>query len=491
MKRILLTLAIAIAAVSAMWALDATGKQGTCNWTFNSTTGVLVISSADDAPSWGGELKIENPNLSPFAGKSEITEVLIEEGVSEIGTGAFMGDLNLKKITFSSTVVMIGFSANNEAEDEMVQMPFYGCTGLETLIFKSSNVPDTDNRIYDRTTEELYGFDPSKVSLYLNDGSIRSFVESGWGVFNIYSLPPVAEGTFGDGFSWKLSGNGKLTVMGKGAMPDLETVNDEPWAEHMENIKELVVAEGITHIGDRSFGLCANMESAYLPASLESIGEYAFGLTNKLTEITCAAISVPTMGEDALPVIDDKTSRYIFVWSYMKDLFLKDADWSKHKISGFGAQTEFLAFTDGVDVEPRSENAIYVTWPQVAGATAYVITLTSEDGWYSYEITISSDGKTTYVKKSLSPAPQYTLDEIIHGFGLEFNGLEPGKNYTVTVVAKDETKALATYTNTILTISTDIEDVATETAAPQKFMRDGHILIRVNNRIYTLQGARK
>ena len=478
-----------VAAVSATWALDATGKHGTCNWTFDSTTGVLVISSADDAPSWGGELKIENPLFSPLAGKDEIKEVIIEEGVSEIGTGAFMGDRNLKKITFASTVVAIGFSANSEADDVMVQMPFFGCIGLETLIFKSRYAPDTDNRIYDRTTEELYGLDPSKVNLYLNDGAIRSFVESGWGVFNIYSLPPVAEGTFGEGFSWKLSEGGKLTVMGRGAMPDLETVYDEPWAEHVEEIKELVVAEGITHIGDRSFGFCANMESAYLPATLESIGEYAFGLTNKLTEITCAAIKVPTMGKDALPVIDENTSRYIMVWWHMKDEFLAQNDWNKHKIIGLSAQTEFLAFTDGVDVEPRSENAVYLTWPQVAGATAYVITLTSEDGWFTYEITISSEGKVSYVKKSLSPAPQYALDEIIHGFGLEINGLEPGKNYTVTVVAKDETKALATFRKQIVTVSTDIESVTEEISAPRKILRNGRVLILHNNRTYNLLGA--
>lgn len=488
MKRILLSMAIAIASVSTMLALDNSGTCGTCDWTFDSTTGLLTIRNSEGVEN--GELKINNPLLSPFVAKDEIKEVMIEEGVFEIGTGAFYGCKNLKKITFPSTIGMIGFS-DDYSDDVLLQMPFAACIGLETLIFKSRYSPDINNAIYERTTAvEMWGIeDPSKVNLYLYDESIRSFLDAGWGVFHICSLPAVAEGTFGEGFSWKLSEQGKLTVMGQGAMPDFVTVDKQPWVKYIVDVKELVVAEGITHIGAAAFAFGANIKNAYLPATLKSIGENAFNFCNGLEEVICAATEVPTLDKYALPTFLNDEKIDIYVWEYMANDFKADAEWGKQNIKTFGADTEWLAFTDDVDVDLVSENAIYLLWPQVAGATVYVIRIVSEDPWFGYEITIAADGKVTYVKKSPGLVPQYDTDDPTKGFGFEINGLEPGKNYTVTVTAKDETKVLATYTKTITTITTDVEKVAADKNTPLKFMHNGQLMIRYNQSIYNMLGA--
>ena len=491
MKKILLMVVMVAMMMPSMAQLASSGTIGTCDWTFDTTTGLLIIKNSAGVEQ--GEIKLDNAMVSPFFNNQEIKEILIEEGVFEIGTGAFMSCKSLKKITFPSTIGVIGFSTNPNALDMFWQLPFYGCSSLETLIFKSRYAPDTWNSIFDRsTTEEIWGLDPSKVNLFLYDESIKSFVEAGWGVFNIYSLPPVAEGKFGEdnAFSWKFSGNGKLTVSGEGAMPDFETVLDQPWREHVMDITELVVAEGITHIGERSFGLHGHLETAYLPATLTSIGDNAFTLTDKLTEITCAAIKVPKLGTDALPQIEEiGVRRYIYVWSYMKNDFETDTLWSYHKIVPFGAQQTWVFYTD-VDVEPLSENMIFVTWPQVAGTVEYVVTITSEDGTVTYEITIDAKGDvTSYVKKALNRKPQYMLEENIDGFGLTINGLESGTKYNIAIVAKDETKALATYTTSVTTVSTNLETPDIESAHQSKFIRNGRMLIRRDNHIYNLQGV--
>ena len=173
----------------------------------------------------------------------------------------------------------------------------------------------------------------------------------------------------------------------------------------------------------------------------------------------------------------------------MANDFKADAEWGKQNIKTFGADTDWLAFTDDVDVDLVSENAIYLLWPQVAGATVYVIRIVSEDPWFGYEITIAADGKVTYVKKSPGLVPQYDTDDPTKGFGLEINGLEPGKNYTVTVTAKDETKVLATYTKTITTITTDVEKVTADKNAPLKFMHNGQLMIRYNQSVYNMLGT--
>ena len=498
MRKIFLSLFFVVSIMTpAMAGLASSGKTGTCDWTFDSTTGLLTISSSSDAPDWGGELKLSNPFFSPFAANDDIKEVMIEEGVSEIGTGAFMSCKNLKKITFSSTVAVIGFSDDESADDVLVQLPFYECTGLETLIFKSKYAPDTDNRIFDRKTEDLYAFDPSKVNLFINDESVRSFLESGWGVFHICSLPPVAEGKFGNQnqFSWKLSANGKLTVMGQGAMPDFASAAEQPWISYANQITELVVAEGVTHIGDMAFGLNINIESAYLPVTLESIGKYAFSLTNKLKEIICASVVVPKLEENALPTITDET-RYIYVWSYMKSGFEANENWAKHKIVEFGAAYEILTFTD-VDVEAYGENTIYIKWPEVAGATTYVISIISEDGSMAYDVYVNKDGKvTSYVKKATRPTVQYKLEESIDGFGLEVNGLGIGQKYNITVIAKDDVHILATYSTSTYTVSQvttpinePIIDVTEENSTKvRKLLRDGQIIILRENKTYNMLG---
>ena len=487
----------------AMAELASSGKHGTCDWTFDSATGLLTISSSSDAP-WNlqgterqGELKIGNMLQSPFAAKDEIREVMIEESVFEIGTGAFMGCRNLKKITFPSTIGVIGFSSDSESEDILYQLPWFACTGLETLVFKTKYSPDLWNGLSERETMvERWGLeDPSKVNLQLYDESIKNFVESGWGVFHITSLPAVAEGKFGanDAFSWKVSGNGKLTVSGNGAMPDFETIDKQPWNSYISKITEIVVAEGITHVGSAAFAFCGEAESAYLPATLKSIGENAFNITPKLTEITCASISVPTLGKYALPTLNDG-HRYIFVWSYMESSFEADSEWNKHTIVAFGAQQTEVFYTD-VEVESLGENILYITWPEVAGAVEYVITLTSEDGTVEYEITFGKDGKvTSYVKKKApSRLPQYTVEETIDGFGLTLNGLESGKKYNVTVVAKDETKAIATYKKTVSTVSnvtTGIDEIGqSRVGNAQKVLIDGKVLILRDGKAYNVLGA--
>ena len=487
----------ALFVLPAVAQLASSGKLGTCDWTFNAQTGQLVITSADDAPEWGGELKISNPILSPFIAKDEIIEVIVEEGVSEIGTGAFMMCKNLTRISFPSTLSVMGFSSDEVAEDVVVQLPFYGCTSLRTLVFQSENAPDTDNRIFERTTEQLYGFNPALVKLYIDDESIRSFMEAGYGAFHICSLPPMSEGTFGNNneFQWKLSRHGKLTIIGEGAMPDLESVMEEPWAQYVAEIKELVVSEGITHIGARSFGYFVNLEMAYLPASLESIGDYAFGMTSKLETIVCAAITVPAMGEDALPVVEDM-KRYVYVWFYMADRFNANADWSKHQICNLNISNELLT-TEDASAQPQSESSLLVTWPEVEGAKYFVITLTAEDGSLEYEITINTDRQVvSYTKRAPARWQQSVEEDYIDGLGLTIRGLETGKHYTVTIVAKDDTETIASYQISATTVSNEEEDVqnavdevAADAKNGNKMISNGVLLIERNGKTYNAQGS--
>ena len=53
-----------------------------------------------------------------------------------------------------------------------------------------------------------------------------------------------------------------------------------------DEIKKVVITEGITHTGDFSFSGCDSLETVIFPESLLSIDYYSFGLCEKLTNVT-------------------------------------------------------------------------------------------------------------------------------------------------------------------------------------------------------------
>ncbi|MBQ5739961.1 MAG: InlB B-repeat-containing protein [Oscillospiraceae bacterium] len=86
-------------------------------------------------------------------------------------------------------------------------------------------------------------------------------------------------GKLGEDIVWSLDSAGRLSITGKGAIPDYGK-GTQPWAAYQNSetnyIKTLVIGEGITRIGDRTMQNCKKLESADIPSSVKSIGSYAF-----------------------------------------------------------------------------------------------------------------------------------------------------------------------------------------------------------------------
>ena len=65
-----------------------------------------------------------------------------------------------------------------------------------------------------------------------------------------------------------------------------------------ENIKEIVIAKGITSIGSNVFSGCTSLETVVIPETVESIGDYAFSGCVGLTELPVND-GIKTLGEGA------------------------------------------------------------------------------------------------------------------------------------------------------------------------------------------------
>ena len=105
-------------------AAATSGTTGDCTWTLNGT--VLTISGN------GQMANYSYISLLPWS--TSITEVIIEEGVTSIGSYAFYKCTGLTSVTIPDSVTSIGDYA------------FYYCTGLTSI-----NIPYSVPRIQAQT----------------------------------------------------------------------------------------------------------------------------------------------------------------------------------------------------------------------------------------------------------------------------------------------------------------------------------------------------
>ena len=84
----------------------------------------------------------------------------------------------------------------------------------------------------------------------------------------------ITNGECGPNAYWRVQ-NGTLTISGTGKMYDY-SVAEAPWNSQRKNIKNVIIENGITIIGENCFYRLENVSSIQLPSSLTKIKEWAF-----------------------------------------------------------------------------------------------------------------------------------------------------------------------------------------------------------------------
>lgn len=70
---------------------------------------------------------------------------------------------------------------------------------------------------------------------------------------------------------------GTLTITGDGALYNFGYRESQlPWESYLDQIKTVVIGEGITHIGNKAFYDCTSLQSVSMPSTLKTIGNAAF-----------------------------------------------------------------------------------------------------------------------------------------------------------------------------------------------------------------------
>ena len=138
----------------------------------------------------------------------------------------------------------------------------------------------------------------------------------------------IATGQCGENIYYVLYDNGKLLLRGTGATYDY-TSHDSVFYQN-DQIKEIVLSNGITSLGDCLFYYCANAKTVSLPATLTSIGDSAFAQKDTVSSYTAGLTSV------TIPQAVTAIQPYAFYHTAIAEVTVPASvkTWGKYAFSG-------------------------------------------------------------------------------------------------------------------------------------------------------------
>ncbi len=181
----------------------------------------------------------------------EVKDLVIPNSVTSIGGQAFYGFSGLTSVTIGNSVTSIGGQA------------FYDCSGLTSVTIGNSVTSIGD---------KAFGFCSGLTSVTIGNG--------------VTSI-----GT--DAF-YECSGLTSVNISDIAAWCNIDFAGSESnplsYAHHLylngEEVKDLVIPNSVTSIGNYAFRGCSGLTSVTIPNSVTSIGSYAFSYCSGLTSVT-------------------------------------------------------------------------------------------------------------------------------------------------------------------------------------------------------------
>ena len=117
---------------------------------------------------------------------------------------------------------------------------------------------------------------------------------------SIIAAQAANSGTCGKNVKWSLDASGTLTISGSGAMDDYSYASNSqaPWYWSFEDIKKVVISNGVTSIGSWAFNDCSNLTSVTMPNTVTTIGADAFRKCTSLTTVKFSS-NLKTISDNA------------------------------------------------------------------------------------------------------------------------------------------------------------------------------------------------
>ena len=259
------------------------------SWAFSGCSGLKKVIAPDIA-AWCG-IKFDDVWANPLYyahhlysdDNTEITALVIPEGVTSIGRAAFSGWSVLPSVTIPNSVTSIGNSA------------FESCSGLTSI-----TIPNSVTSIGDFAFRDCSGL--TSITIPNSVTSIGDWAF--WGCSSLYSvtIPNSVTSIGSSAFaycSWLTSvtiGSG-VTSIGSSAFAYCSGLTSvtigsgdvDTWFSGLSSIKEVWIEKEVTSIAQQSFAGCSGLKSVYNNA------EDAFIIVkNTFATYSSATLYVPT-----------------------------------------------------------------------------------------------------------------------------------------------------------------------------------------------------
>ena len=311
------------------------GTCGDCIWTFDADKNVMTISPvaggtgrlADfpdvmEAVNQDGDLDYEAQAellKRPWSAHSqEIKQLIIEDGVTyignwsliligieeivippsvtEIGSGAFMGDFFLKKVVIGEGVETIGKMAFFFTRpEEIIVGPNVKNVGEAALGVRESTNVTCLGPAFEQWDEYAEDID-ARATIYVLTEDFEGWVSKYPDLADNFRYNSAeSEWQSGDCLV-KLNTDNTITVSGTGAMADYASTDDLPWKDFCTKVRRVTFENGVTKIGKNAFAECGNLQEVILPEGVTEIGIGAFS--------TCGSLSSVSLPESVIYIRD-------------------------------------------------------------------------------------------------------------------------------------------------------------------------------------------
>jgi len=245
-------------AVVVCAAICSAATSGPCGESVSFTIEgmVLTISGTGDMYDY------ERPENVPWSGEI-VSTIVIEDGVTSIGSMAFYGCFLVNNVTVAPTVTIIKSSA------------FSYCSNLESITIPTG-VISLENSVFS------YCSSLTSVSLPTTLTSIGYFTFGYCESLKSITIPSLA--VIGE---WAFQYCSNLTSLT--LPPTLTTIGNGAFSD-CSNLASVIIPPGVTYIGNWAFRKCGNLTTISIPSAVTFIGEYAFSDCTSLS----SPISLPS-----------------------------------------------------------------------------------------------------------------------------------------------------------------------------------------------------
>ena len=261
-------------------------------WTLDEQ-GLLTITGEGEMPDY------ESSSSPWYAFKHQINTIDIQEGVSRIGSNAFMECFYVSSVLIPDSVSEIGAWAFQDCDRlQSIVIPagvkaiedaaLGSCDGMLSIMVSGENPSfiSVDGVLYSADGQTLLACPAGKSGYFAvpeQVTDVRPWAFCGCYLLTGISLPPDGISYLGEGLFWRCYSLRSFQIPST-----VERIESSAFFE-CTSLADVQIPDGVVSIGNNAFYGCTSLKELSLPASLTTLGYYAFFHCTELSSVTLPA----------------------------------------------------------------------------------------------------------------------------------------------------------------------------------------------------------